>query len=151
MHGHLVLVCIITIFKAQLRLIRYIELQARAFSSLGNKVETGNNQQNDDMDRGDNFDANEETNDQILPISPVEERDAKIINLKKELEKLQGEVKDVNHLKESITKVQAENTLMKKISLQLTRKLNLTRKTNEIKLAEMITYGSLDDSPHLIT
>ena len=72
-----------------------MELQARAFPSLGKKAETGNNQQNDDMDRGDNFDANEETNEQVLPISPVEERDAKIINLKKELEKLQGEVKEL--------------------------------------------------------
>ena len=29
--------------------------------------------------------------------------------------------------------------------------MNLTRKTNEIKLAEIITSGSIEDSPHLIT
>jgi hypothetical protein len=41
--------------------------------------------------------------------------------------------------------------MLKKTSLQLTKKLNLTRKTNEIKLAEMITSGATQDSPHLVT
>ena len=131
---------------------RYLEQQARAFPSLGKKGDNSN-QQGENMDRDDSHDDNEEANEQVLPISPVEERDAKIINLQKELVKLQEEVKDVNNLKENLTKAQAENTLVKKTSFQLTKKLNLTRKTNEIKLAEMITQGSLDveHSPHLIT
>ena len=33
----------------------------------------------------------------------------------------------------------------------MNRKLNLTRKTSEIRLAEMISSGALEDSPHLIT
>ena len=87
----------------------------------------------------------------IVPVSPVEERDAKIATLEKDLESLQEQVKEVNNLKDNLIKVTAENRAVKKTTLQLTKKLNLTRKTNEIKLAEMITTGSTEDSPHLIT
>ena len=41
--------------------------------------------------------------------------------------------------------------MVKKNAWQLNRKLNLTRKTSEMRLAEMISSGSLEDSPHLIT
>ena len=42
---------------------------------------------------------------------------------------------------------------MKKSSKELNKKLNLTRKTNEIKLAEIISSGSSieTDSPHIVT
>ena len=41
--------------------------------------------------------------------------------------------------------------MIRKTSHQLTMKLNLTRKTNEIKIAEMITTGSTEDTPHFVT
>ena len=127
---------------------RYNEQQARAFPVLGKKVEVGDNQNINNMDVND---VEAEIEGEVLPVSPVEERDAQIENLKKELEILQKEVQENNNLKETVTKIKAENNIAKKTTWQLTRKLNLTRKTSEMKLAEMISSGSLDDSPHLIT
>ena len=125
---------------------RYLEQQARSFPALGKKPgDLDTKQQANNIDDIDTLDDSDEA---ILPVSPLEERDAKINNLEK---KLQDQIKDMNGIKENLTKVKAENKSMKKTSLQLTQKLNLTRKTNEIKLAEMITTGSTEDSPHLVT
>ena len=54
-------------------------------------------------------------------------------------------------MQENLTKSKAENFQIIKASLQLSKKLNLTRKTNDIKLAEMITSGSSEDRPYLVT
>ena len=52
-----------------------------------------------------------------------------------------------------MTKIRAENQNIRKASSQLTQKLNLTRKSNEIKLVEVIKTGTTmeSDSPHLVT
>ena len=57
--------------------------------------------------------------------------------MEKELLTLQKEIEEVNNLKETVPKVTAENKMMKKNLWQLNRKLNLTRKTSELKMAEM--------------
>ena len=133
---------------------RYMEQQARAFPALGRKQAWGDRatgQQATDIDNADNVNQNEEDQFDILPVSPVEERDAKIANLKKDLDNLQKQTKEMNILQENLTKMKAENKIIRKTSFQLTQKLNLTRKTNEIKLAEIITSGETGDSPHLVT
>ena len=79
---------------------RYLELQARAFPSLAKKDNTDNNLQSID-----NLDNLEESEEQVLPISPVEERDAKIDSLQKQLDKLNEEIRDTNNLKETVTKL----------------------------------------------
>ena len=82
----------------------------------------------------------------VLPISPLEEKDAKIDNLEKEKHSLLAQLEELNS-----AKVKAENFQIRKTSLQLSKKLNLTRKTSELKLAEMITSGSKEDTPYLVT
>ena len=66
--------------------------------------------------------------------------------MEKELQKLRKEIEEVNNLKETVTKVTAENKMMKKNLWPMNRKLNLSRKTSEMKLAEMIISGTLEDS-----
>ena len=127
---------------------KYLEQQSKSFPSLGRKAGPQLNGQAESMDR---VDGETEAEDEVLPVSPVEERDNQISALQKTLNDLQEQVKDVNVLKEKLTKTKAENNSFRKLSSQLTQKLNLTRKTNEIKLAEMICSGSTEDTPHLVT
>ena len=66
---------------------RYLEIQAKNYPSLGRKNKSDDtNQQAEDMDRVDSLG---DEGDQVLPVSPVEERDAKIASLQKELENTQ--------------------------------------------------------------
>ena len=69
------------------------------------------------------------------------------------MDDLHEQIKTMNELRETLTKVKAENNHIKKTSKQLTQKLNLTRKTSELKLAEIISTGVTmeSDSPHLVT
>jgi hypothetical protein len=106
---------------------RYLEQQARAFPSLGKKKDD-NNDQADSIDKIDGEKGDEE----VLPVSPVEERDNQISVMQKDLDDLQMQLKEMDNLKESLAKSQTENSEIKKVSSQLTMKLNLTRKANEI-------------------
>ena len=80
---------------------RYLEQQARAFPVLGNKASIDEKEDNIDI----HDDAEVEVENQVLPISPLEERDEKIENLQKELEKLRKEAQDNNDLRETVTKI----------------------------------------------
>ena len=82
-----------------------LEQQAKSFPSLGKKAGPQSNGQAESMDKADGeTDAEEE----VLPVSPVEERDNQISALQKTLNDLQEQVKDVNVLKENLTKTKEQ-------------------------------------------
>ena len=130
---------------------KYLEQQARSFPSLSkDKPDEDHVNQSDQID---NQDRDLQEDPDVLPISPLEEKDALITEMKKKMEDLNEQIKTMNEMRETLTKVKAENNHIKKTSKQLTQKLNLTRKTSELKLAEIISTGVTmeSDSPHLVT
>ena len=131
---------------------KYLEQQARSFPCLGrNKAATDENNQSEAID---NLDINLQEDADVLPISPIEERDAQIADMNKQMNSLQEQIKDMNIMKEALTKMKAENMNIKRASNQLTQKLDLSRKTSELKLAQIISSGGVrmeSDSPHLVT
>ena len=121
---------------------RYQEAQVISFPCLSR--ERGGAGEVDHADEVDETDVEniEKSEADVLPLSPIEERDKTISDMQKKLETYQEQFKEVEVLRETVTKVKAENSQMKKSSKELNKKLNLTRKTNEIKLAEIISSGS---------
>ena len=130
---------------------KYLEQQARSFPSLSRNKTGG--EENDKSESIDNQDRELQEESEVLPISPVEEKEAQIKEMNKKLKDLEEQVKSIDSLRESLTKMRAENKNIKKNSSELTKKLNLTRKTSELKLAEIISTGDTmeADSPHLVT
>ena len=120
---------------------KYLEQQTKAFPLLGNQknLRECTQSQSEIIDKADQ------------EAVPIEEKDAKIENLERENLALIAQIEELDSTRENLAKIKAENFQIKKTSLQLSKKLNLTRKTSELKLAEMITSESNEDTPYLIT
>ena len=118
-----------------------MEQQTKAFPLLGNQknLRECTQSQSEIIDKADQ------------EAVPIEEKDAKIENLERENLALIAQIEELDSTRENLAKIKAENFQIKKTSLQLSEKLNLTRKTSELKLAEMITSESNEDTPYLIT
>ena len=101
----------------------------------------------DDMDREENPD--EDCVQAILPINPIQEKDAKIAALEKQLDELKVEVSDVSALRENLTKTFAELKLLKADSRSTQRRLSFARNVTEQRMVEQITDGSELKDPHL--
>ena len=101
----------------------------------------------DDMDREENPD--EDCVQAILPINPIQEKDAKIAALEKQIDELKVEVSDVSALRENLTKTFAELKLLKADSRSTQRRLSFARNVTEQRMVEQITDGSELKDPHL--
>ena len=100
--------------------IKYFETQAKNFPSL-----PGSTQQEEsgysNMEEAD-------TNEEILPINPIEEKDKKIAELEKLLAEQSIASSDMNQLQEKLTKTKAELQAVKKNSTVLNKKINFAKK-----------------------
>ena len=100
----------------------------RQFPSLGN----GNEHQIDEN----NYD--DENEDDLLPLNPIERRDAKIAELEKN-------AADFNDLKEKMLKMKAELNIAVKTSNIAKNKLKFARKVTEERLKECLPVPNFED------
>ena len=105
-----------------------------------------------DMDNRDIIE-DEETEIQvaILPINPIVEKDKEIDHLEKTIKNLNEKIAIIPSLEKGLEEAKAENGKLLSISRQASRRLSVSRKANEQKMAGLIKSGSnwSEDSAHL--
>ena len=84
-------------------------------------------------------------------MNPIEERDATILDQKKQIESLTAEKVLVDDLNEQIMKISMENDLLKDNNRRFQKKIDFTRRITEQKILEHISHESYEEDPHLVT
>lgn len=103
----------------------YTEDQARNYPSLNSKEDAVSQMNEDD--------------DSFVPMNPIELKDKEIATLRKNVEESKAKDKEVDHLKEALTKATAELKVTKKNYHTSQQKLNFTKKATEKVLVQSIS------------
>ena len=118
---------------------KYMEMQARHFPSL---------QGTDSLIP--TMEEDPESNIEIFPTNPVEEKDKEIHELKKELDEAKTTVSEINNLKETVTKLSAELKISKTKQRVSNKKLEFTKNATEQLLVDNIMSDGYNGAENII-
>ena len=131
--------------------VKYMRQLAKSYPNLQGEPDLDTTLPGD-MDNRDIIE-DEETEIQvaILPINPIVEKDKEIDHLEKTIKNLNEKIATIPSLEKGLQEAKAENNQLLSISRQASRRLSVSRKANEQKMAGLIKSGSnwSEDSAHL--
>ena len=130
--------------------IKHAEKQAKMFPSilgftgeLSSEAELGNLW---------SMEEREASDDPLLLLNPIEERDMVISKQKKKIEELMEEKRNNSELEQNMVKVTAEKEKLEGMNEKYVKKLDFARKITERKILETVSNDEFyREDPHLIT